>query len=211
MTREAGPAADLAPRQQRFVQEYLLDLNAKQSAIRAGYSPKTAEVQGSRLLSNAKVQRAIATRMAERSKRTEVDADRALLELARVGFSDLRRVFDSDGRLKPMSEWDEDTAAAISSVKVRTVKDGDEVTEVVEIRLWDKPSTLEKIGKHLGMFIADKTHEDDKSGGAITDLTDSELFERLAMLRAMRARDVTRRVGKNGCPVQRLTAPVPRV
>jgi phage terminase small subunit len=103
MTRSTRPAADLGPRQARFVEEYLLDANAKQAAIRAGYSPKTAEAQGSRLLSNAKVHRAVAARMAERSKRTEVTADRALLEIARIGFSDLRRVFDEDGRLKPMS------------------------------------------------------------------------------------------------------------
>jgi phage terminase small subunit len=78
-----------------------------QAAIRAGYSPKTAEAQGSRLLSNVKVQRAISARMAARSKRTEVAADRALLEIARFGFSDLRRLFHEDGRLKHPNEWDE--------------------------------------------------------------------------------------------------------
>ena len=91
MTRDGRPAADLGPRQARFVEEYLVDLNAKQAAIRAGYSPRTAEVQGSRLLSHVKVQRAVTARTAERSKRTEVAADRALLDIARIGFSDLRR------------------------------------------------------------------------------------------------------------------------
>ena len=132
MTRDGRPAADLGPRQARFVEEYLVDLNAKQAAIRAGYSPKTAEVQGSRLLSHAKVQRAVTARMAERSKRTEVAADRALLEIARIGFSDLRRLFHQDGRLKHPHEWDDDTAASIASVEIVTRNLGDgEVEHVI--------------------------------------------------------------------------------
>lgn len=65
----------LTARQQMFVQEYLVDLNAKQAAIRAGYSAKTAEVQGSRLLSKAKVQEAVAGAMTAREERTQVDQD----------------------------------------------------------------------------------------------------------------------------------------
>jgi Terminase small subunit len=98
MSCNARRAGDLGLRQEHFVEEYLVDLNATQAALRAGYSPKTAEAQGSRLLSHVKVQRAITARMAERSKRTEVAADRALLEIARIAFSDLRRLFHEDGR-----------------------------------------------------------------------------------------------------------------
>jgi phage terminase small subunit len=79
----------------------------------------------------------------------------------------------------------------MSSVKVRTVKEGDEIAEVTEIRLWDKPSALEKLGKHLGMFT-DKLEVERKSSGALTDLTDDELWERLCVKRAAMARDVTR-------------------
>jgi hypothetical protein len=63
---------------------------------------------------------------------------------------------------------------------------------VTEIKLWDKNAALEKLGKHLGMFIADKTHDDDKRSGALTDLTDDELWERLVAKRAAMARNVTR-------------------
>lgn len=70
--------AKLTAKQQRFVEEYLLDLNGKQAAIRAGYSRKTAEVQASRLLSNAKVAAAIAAAQAARSERTEITADMVL-------------------------------------------------------------------------------------------------------------------------------------
>lgn len=78
--------AKLTDKQQRFVDEYLIDLNATQAAIRAGYSAKTADQQGSRMLANVKVQQAIAERMAERSKRTGVNQDRVVLELAKVAF-----------------------------------------------------------------------------------------------------------------------------
>jgi phage terminase small subunit len=98
MKRDVRPATDLGPRQERFVEAYLVDLNATRAAIRAGHSPRTAEAQGSRLLSHVKVQRAVTARMAARSQRTEVAADRTLLEIARLAFSDLRRPFHEDGR-----------------------------------------------------------------------------------------------------------------
>ena len=78
--------AKLTEKQQRFVEEYLIDLNATQAAIRAGYSAKTADQQGSRMLANVKVQQAISVAMAERSKRTGINQDRVVLELARIAF-----------------------------------------------------------------------------------------------------------------------------
>jgi phage terminase small subunit len=175
MTR-ARPPADLGPRQERFVEEYLLDLNAKQAAIRAGYSPKTAEAQGSRLLSNVKVQRAISARMAARSKRTEVAADRALLEIARLGFSDLRRLFHEDGRLKHPNEWDDDTAASIASVEVVTRSLGDGVVEYVrQIKLWDKGKALEQLSKHLGLYRDQGLSE----GDPYSEMSDEELIKLL--------------------------------
>ena len=82
----------LNDRQCRFVAEYLVDLNATQAAIRSGYSAATANQIGARLLANVKVAAAIAEAQAARSRRTEVTADRVVLELARVAFGDPRRV-----------------------------------------------------------------------------------------------------------------------
>lgn len=76
----------MTPKQQRFIDEYLIDLNATQAAIRAGYSPKTANEQGCQLL--AKLSVPIAQAMAERSRRTGFNADRVLRELAEMGFAD---------------------------------------------------------------------------------------------------------------------------
>ena len=82
----------LNDRQARFVAEYLVDLNATQAAIRSGYSARSAYSTGERMLRNAEVAAAIAEAQAARSRRTEVTADRVVLELARVAFGDPRRV-----------------------------------------------------------------------------------------------------------------------
>lgn len=83
MTKTAKGAVELTARQSRFVDEYLIDLNATQAAIRAGYSEKTAESQGARLLRNAKVQRAIKERMNQRAERTAIDADFVIQGIAK--------------------------------------------------------------------------------------------------------------------------------
>jgi phage terminase small subunit len=80
----------LTPKQSRFVEEYLVDLNGKQAAIRAGYSANTAEVQASRLLRIVKIQVALSAAMRARSRNTEVTPDRVLAELAKIGFANMR-------------------------------------------------------------------------------------------------------------------------
>lgn len=159
----------LSPKQQRFVEEYLVDLNATQAAIRAGYSPKTAEQQGPRLLGKVGVAQAIAEGVAARSQRTAIDADRVVRELARIGLADLRRLMTWDGeavRFRPSDELTEDEAAAIAAVEsetiTRTDEDGSTETKVkLKLRLWDKNAALTNLGRHLGMFV-DKTEHSGK-------------------------------------------------
>lgn len=154
----------LTVKQQRFVDEYLIDLNGKQAAIRAGYSEKTAEQGAVQLLRNTKVKFAVDKAIAERAKRTEVTADRVIQELSRLAFSDLRKVLSKGGNLVSPLEWDDDTAAAISSIEVVS-KPGDvdaegnrAVEHVSKIKVWDKNSALEKLGKHLGLYIERHEH-----------------------------------------------------
>lgn len=147
----------LNEKQEIFVREYLVDLNATQAAMRAGYSERTAHSQGQRLLKHVEVAAAIAAAQDKRAERVAFDADRVLLEIGRIATSDLRRAFNDDGGLKNPSAWDDDTAAAISSVKVVTRRapgggEDAEVEYVTELKLWDKNSALDKAGKHLGMF-----------------------------------------------------------
>lgn len=143
--------AKLTAKQQRFVEEYLIDLNATQAAIRAGYSPKTANEQGARLLANASVQEAIAKAMAERSRRTGISQDRVIQELARIAFVNPQKVINSeDASIR--ADATEDDLACIQSVKVKTM-DGEKGSSVErEVRLNDKMRALELLGKHLGMF-----------------------------------------------------------
>ena len=142
----------LTDKQQRFVEEYLIDLNGTQAATRAGYSPDTADKQASRMLTYGKVGACVRKAIAERSKRTGITQDRVLRELARIGFVNVPDVVDSmDATIR--IDASEDDTSAISSVKVKTTrtKDESEITER-EIKFHDKVKSLELIGKHLAMF-----------------------------------------------------------
>lgn len=143
----------LTPKQQAFVAEYLVDLNATQAAIRAGYSAKTAEQQASRLLSHVKVAEAIAERMKERASRTEITQDRVLKEYARLAFFDPRKLFDSTGRPKAIHELDDDTAAVVAGLDVVNVGNAElGEGEVLKFKLADKKGALDSVARHLGMF-----------------------------------------------------------
>lgn len=138
----------LPEKRQRFVEEYLLDLNATRAAIRAGYSPRTAESQGSRLLSDAKIRDAVRNAKQRRQERTRVTADRTLREIARLAFADPRRLVNKDGSVKGLHELDEDLAAAVSSIEV------DEYGKV-KYKLWPKNQALDMLMKHLGLYEKD--------------------------------------------------------
>ncbi|HMM31625.1 MAG TPA: terminase small subunit [Clostridia bacterium] len=134
-----------------FVDEYPVDLNQTQAAIRAGYAPKYAAQIASELMQKPAVRDAIAMALAERSARTGVNADRVVRELARVAFSQPGKVIRfSDATV--MEDATEDDLAAIASVKVKTIptEDGEGIER--EVRMADKVKALELLGKHLVMF-----------------------------------------------------------
>lgn len=149
----------LTPKQAAFVREYLVDLNATQAAIRAGYSEKTAYSQGQRLLKNVEVQAAIAEAQAQRAKRTEVTADRVVEELAKLAFSnmlDYMTVTPDGFAVVDLSNLTREQAAAITELQVDEYWEGhdDDARQVkrVKFKLADKKGALELLGKHLGMF-----------------------------------------------------------
>ncbi len=143
--------AKLTPKQQAFVAEYLVDLNATQAAIRAGYSVKNADKIGSELLGKNRVKNAIDKAMAERSRRTGINQDRVLRELAKIAFVNASDIINMDEATIRGDAKREDTAT-IASVKVKTIpgEDGDIVER--EVKIYDKLKALELLGKHLGMF-----------------------------------------------------------
>lgn len=142
--------AKLTDKQQWFVDEYLIDLNATQAAIRAGYSAKTADQQGSRLLANVKVKQAVAEKQAQRSKRTGVNQDRVVLELAKVAFAKMTDIVDSKGRIK--EDASPDDLACIESIKYKESDNEYGGSVEREVKIASKLKALELLGKHLGMW-----------------------------------------------------------
>ena len=143
-------ARKLTDKQQRFVDEYLIDLNATQAAIRAGYSVKTANEQGSQNLAKLSIQQAIAERMADRSRRTGVNQDRVVLELAKIAFVKMTDIVDSEGNIK--EDAAEDDLACIESVKYKHSDTDTGYSEEREVKIASKLKALELLGKHLGMW-----------------------------------------------------------
>lgn len=138
----------MTDKQERFCEEYMIDLNATQAAVRAGYSPKTANEQGSQLLAKLSIQNRIAQLQAEQSRRTGVSADRVVRELAKIAFVNAADLIDpKTASLK--SDVSHDDLAAVQSVKVKTF--GEDGLEQ-EVKLADKLRALDLLGKHLGMF-----------------------------------------------------------
>lgn len=162
----------LTPKQEAFIQEYLVDLNATQAAIRAGYSKRTAYRTGADNLKKPQIATAIAKAKVERAKRVEITADRVLEELARIGFANVRDLFEWDeesATFIPSRDLTEEQAAAVASVKAETTRytrdDGTTETKIkLELKTHDKLGALREIGKHLG--IADK-HTVDFQGGVL--------------------------------------------
>jgi phage terminase small subunit len=153
-------------RQQLFIQEYVVDLNATKAAKRAGYSKKTAYSQGQRLLKNVEIQKRIQGILTKRSERLEITADMWLRELWLIGRSDLKNYLDIDPdtgaiRAKRFDEMPEGTSRALEAIKEnRVIKedtDGKKSTvyDKVEFKLHSKNQALEMVGKHLG-FLKDK-------------------------------------------------------
>lgn len=189
----------LTPRVARFVEEYLIDLNGAQAAIRAGYSSKTARVRAAQLLANANVQAAVTAGMAARSKRTEITQDMVLKELAKLAFSDPRKFFNDDGTLKHPKDLDDHTAAALAQFEVTEEFDREQPDEMLEtqphggalqrqygrkrlagyttkVKWADKRAALVDIGKLLGMFIDRK----EIRMGELEKATDQEIARKVA-------------------------------
>lgn len=150
----------LTPKQKIFADEYLIDLNATR-AYKVAYpkvrKDESARVNGSKLLTNTNVVAYIDERMKEREKRTEITQDRVLQELAKLGFFDIRKLFDDSGKPLDITGLDDETAACIAGLEVMDVYEGtgedkEFVGYVKKYKLSDKLKALELIGRHLGMF-----------------------------------------------------------
>lgn len=143
----------LTPKQQRFVDEYLIDLNATQAAIRAGYSAKTASSIGEQTLRKLEVALAITEAQAKRSERTGIDADWVLNRLASEAVADLADIIGSDGVLKPIEEWPLIwRQGLVTGIDVQEDRqDGVKIGQTVKVKLSDRIKRIELIGKHVNV------------------------------------------------------------
>lgn len=153
----------LNPQQLKFVQEYMVDMNSGQAAIRAGYSAATAYQIASRLLKNVHVSAALNKEMAARGSRLQLKADRIIIELMRVAFANIRDVARwNQEKLEyiPSDDIDDDAASAIAEITDKTTatsgRNGDTVKREQRVKMHDKLRALELLGKYLGMWKADQ-------------------------------------------------------
>ena len=140
----------MTKKQKLFVEEYLIDFNATQAAIRAGYSVNTANEQGNRLLTNVSIKKAVEQKIAERSRRTGITQDRVVQELARIAFVKITDVVDDDGSI--ITDANDDDLACIESYKVEDSNTINGGSRKREVKLASKMKALELLAKHLGML-----------------------------------------------------------
>ncbi len=168
----------MTPKQTKFVREYLLDLNATQAAIRAGYSQRTAASIGQENLRKPEIATAIAAAKAERSERTKVDADWLLLRLAEEAEADVADIYDEHDNLRPVAEWPliwrKGLVAGVETVRERVGEDehgNPEYATVQKVKLSDRIKRLELIGKHIDVQAFKERVE---HTGGITIVIDKE-------------------------------------
>ncbi|MBI6188669.1 terminase small subunit [Providencia rettgeri] len=144
----------LTDKQEMFCREYLVDLNATQAAIRAGYSDKTARSQANRMLTNVDIEKRIQELMNNRSDRLDVDADYVLKRLVDIDQMDVLDILHDDGGIKPIHEWPKVWRTSLSGIDLAEMfesKDGerDLVGIMKKIKWPDKVKNLELLGKHI--------------------------------------------------------------
>jgi phage terminase small subunit len=144
---------ELSPKQTRFCEEYLIDLNASQAYIRAGYrcTAKTANVESCKLLAKPNIQARVKQLQEEQQQRTEITADRVISELAAIAFTNLSDVCQWDAKqikLKDSETLTPAQSAAIQSISITPGKYGNSVS----VKMQNKDSAIEKLGRYMGLF-----------------------------------------------------------
>lgn len=147
----------LSDKQKAFCDHYLIDFNAKNAAIKAGYSKKTAKVQGSRMLTNVNLQKYLQSKKERVIAKLEVSQERVLQEINRVALQDARKFFYEDGSLIPIHLLDDDAAAVIAGMDIEELfeyEDGqkNKIGHVKKIKRWDKMKALEMLAKHYKIY-----------------------------------------------------------
>ena len=164
--------ANLTPKQQRFVEEYLIDLNATQSAIRAGYSEKTAKVIAAQNLSKLNVQEAIEEAQSKRAEQTQIDAAYVLRRLVEIDQMDVLDIMDDQMKIRPVNEWPKVWRQYVVNLENLELSDGEGCFK--KIKWPDKVKNLELLGRHVsvGAFKDKVEHSGKLEIQSLSDLMD---------------------------------------
>lgn len=154
----------LRPKQKKFVQEYLLDLNATQAAIRAGYSVKTAHSIGFENLRKPGIQDALDLAQKELAKRAGVTIEELIIAYKQIAFADLAQCYDKNGFLKNIHDIPIPARMALAGLEVDELYEGkgeerERIGQTKKVKLWDKLKALDALGRHLGLFNADTSQK----------------------------------------------------
>ena len=162
----------LTDKQEMFCREYLIDLNATQVAIRAGYSDNTARKIGSENLTKPDIAQRIIDLKSERNERVEVNADYVLRRLVEIDEMDVLDILKDDGGLKMIHEWPKVWRTTLSGLDIlTTVTNFDETTMeniLKKIKWPDKVKNLELLGKHIDVNAFKETVDHKSSDGTMT-------------------------------------------
>lgn len=177
-------------KQKRFVEEYLIDLNATQAAIRAGYSKKSARTSGHENLHKAEIRHAIQAALDARSQRVKIDADYVLKRLVEIDKMDVADILDDQGAFRPLSQWPATWRRFISALDVAEMYQGtgskrEKIGLTKKIKWPDKLKNLELLGRHMAIQ-AFKEQKAIKVEGDVShkhqNLSDEELEARIREL-----------------------------
>ena len=165
----------LTPKQMRFVDEYMIDFNATQAAIRAGYKEKTAHVIGAENLRKPKIAEEIARRQKDLQRRTEVTQERVVKELARIAFANIADYIHVETQTRTKDDGTEVTYQTVMFSETQELSADQRAALAVvkqsvngfELKLHDKIKALELLGRHIGMFN-DKLSLSGTDGGPLT-------------------------------------------
>ena len=158
--------ANLTPKQQRFVEEYLIDLNATQAAIRAGYSEKTARDIGCENLAKPNIAKAIEEAQNKRQEQTQIDAAYVLKRLVEIDQMDVLDIMDDQMKIRPVNEWPKVWRQYVVNLENLELSDGEGCFK--KIKWPDKVKNLELLGKHVSVgAFKDKIEHTGPNGGAI--------------------------------------------
>lgn len=164
--------AGLTDKQQRFVDEYLIDLNATQAAIRAGYSEKTAKSIGQENLTKPDIQIAIQEAQAKRAERTQIDAAYVLRRLVEIDQMDVLDIMDDQMKIRPVNEWPKVWRQYVVNLENLELSDGEGCFK--KIKWPDKVKNLELLGRHVsvGAFKDKVEHSGKLEIQSLSDLMD---------------------------------------